>query len=332
MTIQTIFQVAKNNVIVRNLFYWLVTFFVFIGLAQSGEDDSFWEISKGIFGILIYMAIPIYINSLVLFQFFRKKEYLKYALLLIGMVAIWALFAKYISDNYDYFMKGSYRVHFGNTLFFLFVATLLILTRDYFAKQAQQKTNELNHLKAQLNPHFLFNTLNNLYGLAVLKSDKLPDLMLKLSNLLRYSLYETKDAFVDLVKEVQYIQDYVDLERIRLDEEAEIRLEVKGDFSDRKIAPMLLLTFVENAFKHHGRTFSQTAFVNILVEMKGNTLILDIENSKDIAQIQQVATVSGGFGLKATKKRLELIYPKNHQLETSSSEEKYWIRLELTSL
>ena len=123
-------------------------------------------------------------------------------------------------------------------------ATTLRLVRDSFVRRQETRDAELQLLKAQLNPHFLFNTLNNLYGLSVLKSDKLPDLMLTLSNLLRYSLYETKDEVVPLSKELKYLDDYISLEKIRLENQTEILFTKDVASFDLRIAPMLFIVFV----------------------------------------------------------------------------------------
>jgi LytS/YehU family sensor histidine kinase len=185
---------------------------------------------------------------------------------------------------------------------------------DRLILEKEQKENELRHLKAQLNPHFLFNTLNNLYGLSVAGSKKLPDLMLKLSELLRYSLYDTNQHYVELQKELHYISNYVELERIRLSEKMDIVLEISGDLSERFIAPLLLIVFIENSFKHFSAARNQQAFVHISVKVQDDVLHMKAGNSVDPGYVPKKEVSKGGIGLKNVEQRLDLIYPQKHTL------------------
>ncbi|MFK7814450.1 MAG: sensor histidine kinase [Maribacter sp.] len=214
----------------------------------------------------------------------------------------------------------------------LIFALAIKLARDSFIRRQQEKDAELKLLKGQLNPHFLFNTLNNLYGLSVTKSDKLPNLMLKLSDLLRYSLYETKETLVPLDKEIKYLENYISLEKIRLEDQMEIEFTKTGMFTEKKIAPMLLIVFVENAFKHLGiGKDGNSSSVRVNLELTENHLLFQCSNSIDPTSPEGNSLEKGksGIGLQNANKRLALMYPDNYELIINREENKYQVELKL---
>ena len=181
------------------------------------------------------------------------------------------------------------------------------------------KINELKMLKEQLNPHFLFNTLNNLYGLTLEKSDKAPDLVMRLSNLLDYMLYRTNDNKVPLKQEVEMIQNYVSIEQHRFEGKYPISFNVEGILEQMVIAPLLLLPLVENCFKHGIRKSAGRSFVRIGLKTEGNSLIFTTSNStSEKATIQTI-----GIGLANLKKRLEMIYPEKYCLKLNAGEHEF---------
>ena len=183
----------------------------------------------------------------------------------------------------------------------------------------QLKINELKLLKEQLNPHFLFNTLNNIYGLTLEKSDKAPDLVMRLSNMLDYMLYRTNVTNVPLVQEVEMIRDYVTIEQHRFEGKYPISFEVKGELMAQEIAPLLLLPLVENCFKHGVRKSLRHSYVKISIEVKDDYIIFQTLNSTDA----EVKANIGGIGLENLKKRLKMLYPDTHVLELVESEEEF---------
>lgn len=208
-------------------------------------------------------------------------------------------------------------------------ASTIKVTRDGIRRRQNEKEAELQLLKGQLNPHFLFNTLNNFYGLSVIKSDKLPDLMLKLSDLLRYSLYETKEKFVPLNKEIQYLENYIALEKIRLEEETTIGLKVNNGIRNERIAPMLLIVFVENAFKHL-EVNSKGSLVDINLEIENNKMNFTCKNSfSENHSKNNLEKGESGIGLVNAKKRLDLIYPNNYSLDVNTNDGFYTVHLTL---
>ena len=217
---------------------------------------------------------------------------------------------------------------FGLMLLTTIFSLSIKLARDSFEKKHKDREAELKLLKGQLNPHFLFNTLNNLYGLSVLKSDKLPNLMLKLSDLLRYSLYETQEKLVPLENEIKYLENYISLEKIRLEDKTAIKFTKSGNFIDKKIAPMLLIVYVENAFKHLDLT-NQNSKVVIEITLKDKKLIFNCENTFDIHVNNNLEKGKSGIGLQNAEKRLGLIYPNMHQLKMERIKNNYNVNLTL---
>lgn len=181
---------------------------------------------------------------------------------------------------------------------------------------ADKSQVELRALQAQLSPHFLFNTLNNLYGLSISQPSQLPQLLLKLSDLLRYSVYGSKELMVPLKDELIYIQHYIDFERIRIDHRYQINCSLEdGIMLNDVIAPMVLIVFVENAFKHARHTEDDTIFITIRLEVLPKELVFVVENScaEETVFVRGVEE-SSGFGLENLRQRLDLIYPKEHLL------------------
>ncbi|OOQ59223.1 sensor histidine kinase [Mucilaginibacter pedocola] len=188
---------------------------------------------------------------------------------------------------------------------------------------------ELNALKAQVHPHFLFNTLNNLYALSLNNSPKSPQVILGLSGLLRYMLYECNTAHVPLEKEVFMMQQYVKLEQLRYEERIDLSFNISGNLKNKFIAPLLLLPFIENAFKHGaGETMGQV-WVTIDITVKGESLKLKVANSNPIKQAQSEVAEAHGLGLQNVVKRLELLYPGISNLKIMDEEDTYLIVLDL---
>ncbi len=202
----------------------------------------------------------------------------------------------------------------------------LVESQRKLAEIAEERTKaELQYLKNQINPHFFFNTLNNLYGLALAKSDKTSEVVMKLSELMSYMLYDTRQSTVPLTKELNYIQNYIELEEIRFEGRFSCNVGMEGDVESVNLPPMLLLPFVENAFKHGVNTASRDAWINVIVKADRDRLSFVVENSVG----EKKAETKGGLGIENVKRRLELLYPQKHTLEYGKTEEGYKITLEL---
>lgn len=317
-------ELLWENSLVQNVFIWLCLFFVFTLTIQSETP-----LLAGLIGVLL-MAPPIYIENLLILPLASKGSgrfvmatllnILFFTFLNSWFLATWVLEVAIESRLLYNFL--------GLQILAVLFGLALKIARDSVVRKSREREAELQLLKAQLNPHFLFNTLNNLYGLSVIKSDKLPELMLQLSQMLRYSLYETKEQFVNLDKEIAYLTNYVALEKIRLESSSEVTLELRGDYRQFKIAPMLLIVFVENAFKYLGETSENRSFVTIAMETTGNQLHFSCTNSYNPSAVAaQMSQNSGGIGLENAKKRLALLYPDAHQLYLKEEAETYNVKL-----
>ena len=218
------------------------------------------------------------------------------------------------------------------TIFFIYLVltTLLTLSNSWYRLQQVEKEKlsiELNSLKAQVNPHFLFNSLNSIYSLALAKSNQTAETVLELSNLLRYMLYEVSEEKVDLDKEVEMIENYIELQKLRADDSTQVSFEIKGDLKDKKIAPLLLFPLIENAFKHGVKGVSDSAFIEMKLELEED-IRFGIRNNK--GQVDDIEKGKyGGIGLENVKRRLELIYPKSHQFSIIEKADSFEVKLKL---
>ena len=183
--------------------------------------------------------------------------------------------------------------------------------------------NELKYLRSQIQPHFFFNTLNNLYSLTIDKSDKAPDLILKLSDLMKYFLYETGKEYQTLSNEIKHIKDYIDIEKLRYNEGLKVTFNVRGAVKKTMIRPLLLIPLVENAFKHGARNSKTNSYINIDLKIDSSEINFNVENSFT-KSTKPIKVQVGGIGLANIKKRLEINYGKeNFSLNTFEEKNKY---------
>lgn len=190
--------------------------------------------------------------------------------------------------------------------------------------ETQKINTELSFLKTQLNPHFLFNSLNSIYSLANKKSDYTTDAIVTLSELMRYMLYETNKTFVPLNNEIDYIKNYISLQTLRLKDSSGVRLNVHGNL-DHTIEPLLLISFIENAFKY-GTDYTGKTSINIQIIIEEKKLFLNISN---YISLNEKSKPSSGIGLQNIKSRLNLLYPNSHTLKIEESDELYMLELML---
>jgi LytS/YehU family sensor histidine kinase len=188
--------------------------------------------------------------------------------------------------------------------------------------------SELAFLKSQVNPHFLFNILNNICSLARKKSDDTENAIIQLSRIMRYMLYDSKDEKVSLEKEAEYLQNYIDLQRLRISDSVIINFKIEGNINGKMVEPMLLIPFVENAFKH-GVSYLEASHIDIHLKIDNNDLQFRIENNrikKNDDPIQQ----ESGIGLKNVLRRLDLLYPGTHTINIEETTTKYIVNLDIS--
>ncbi len=205
----------------------------------------------------------------------------------------------------------------------------LVQQRDKKDLESQNLQSELKFLKSQINPHFLFNTLNSLYALTLKKSDLAPEIVLKLSEMMRYMLYECNEKEVPLSKEINYMKNYLELEKLRHGNKMLIDLKINGEINDQKIAPLMLIPFIENSFKHGINNQISQGFVNLELNVKNGDLQMELENSKSPSLPKVNGKRSGGIGLANVKRRMAILYPERHHLDISESPNTYKIELNL---
>ncbi len=197
--------------------------------------------------------------------------------------------------------------------------------------KAEQKESEFGLLQSQLSPHFLFNVLNNLYGISIAEHERIPPLLLKLSELLRYSVYGAKKTFVPLREELDYIKNYIEFEKIRISDRLNLSMEIDMvDNPEIKIAPLILIVFIENAFKHSKNTFNKEIDIDISIKISGNFICLRVSNSYDKEQNKNgIFDENSGLGLDNTLKRLGLLYGDDYELKQDTENELYHVSLRL---
>ncbi len=204
------------------------------------------------------------------------------------------------------------------------VAGVIVMFKKWYTDQ--QKTRalekdkleaELKFLKSQIHPHFLFNTLNNLYALTLKKSDKAPDMVIRISEMLDYMLYQSNEKEVELSKEINLIQNFLELERIRYGDRLDLKFQIQGDPEDKFIAPLLLLPFLENSFKHGVSNNTGNPFIHMQIEITEDDFSMHISNSFGN---QTKESYSEGIGLKNVERRLELLYKEQYILRISKND------------
>lgn len=336
-----------NKTLVENRWLWHIGFWMFYVVMRIRPyyntvlyyDDLF--LKYMLIAELLFFA-TIYTTTFFFNLFIQKKKFVLF--FCIGFL-VWIVFVfcdvllkkqilYSVPEIVNYKIFDMFLDSFSYYIIFYFLIILLKYFKLNFIYQyhqnhliQQQMFFELENLKAQISPHFLFNTMNNFYGLAVEKSSKLPNLMIRLSNLLRYSLYETKNEKVALENEVNYIENYIELEKIRLEENLQIEFTCnKNNFNSFQIAPLLLITFVENAFKHAKNTHDNFIIIEIFLEVNQEGLltfkIKNNYNSKTNLNLE----FKKGIGLENVKKRLEVIYP-NHLLKIKNDDSLFYVEI-----
>jgi LytS/YehU family sensor histidine kinase len=327
--------------------FWLLTMFV------ASNFKNILKIEPILMTLVFNLcfAVAVYINLLILIPFlFKKQQFFLYVLSLLLVISIAAFFIDFLLvyplnnfvEGEKYFEELSVVVWVNFAIFTLIyvgVTTIFSLMREWFVLQKvttkfqdierEKLEAELKALKAQINPHFLFNTLNNLYSLTLDKSDKAPGLVLKLSDMMRYILYECNDKYVFVDKELDFIRSYLELQKIRLDDAIPVSINVKGSASQNKIAPLLFEPLIENAFKHGAYGKNNNGFVDILFNFEErDKMELSIENRFDI-KWQDEDRKEKGIGIKNVTRRLELLYPDKYDLNISKQEDLFKVKLQI---
>lgn len=344
------FILKKIGQIILHILFWCGVLLFYTYFFGSGTTDISYVLSFSIFlmpitiattYVSIYKLIPDYLLKK---RYFLFGLYSLYTLIISAYLIVISIFYGliYLSDfkyanmapmsrNLLFIMVGVYLVTIIVSAFKLLKLNLKHakntseLETKILETQLKLKEQELNYLKMQIHPHFLFNTLNTMYGFALKKADETPEMILKLSNLLDYLLYQVDKPFVLLTEEINHIKDYIELEKLRFNETLNVSFNTEYISETGKIAPMLLLPFIENSFKH-GVLKNGKLNINIELSSKDNDIIFYIENDSAKNEI-----TSKGIGLDNMKKRLELLYKDNYELKIDDETNSFKVNLKLKS-
>lgn len=329
----------------NNLFFWL---FWLLYVVYGVMDSRGWIMQKGFLwslqSLLLFLAmiaLLLYLNVRLLIPvFLENRRYVWYiAGLLIIIIAytylrslnqqFWdsKVWPKDVMTIDSYFYWNSI-----NAVWFLVISTLLFYAQKWAVQQQLMKNiqisqleTELKYLRTQMNPHFLFNGLNTIYGTIEMENTQARDMVVQFADLLRYNLYEADTDFVELGKEAAYLENYIALQRARSDTGLLISLEIRLENPDRKIAPLLFVAFVENAFKFSTRDDGQASLVEVSLVQEGSEVVFRCVNSYEVNEVQP-----GGIGLTNVKRRLELLYRGRYNLSISREGNLFTILLNLT--
>ena len=339
-----------GQVLLHFLFWCGVLFFFkhFFGF-QSNDSNFTWNYSLFLMPVTIattyisvYKLIPDY---LITKQYFRFGVYTFYTFVISAYLILVSIFFGLIflsqfeyenmppiSRNIFFVMLAVYSVVIIVSAFKLLKLNLKHteetkkLETKILETQLKLKEQELNYLKMQIHPHFLFNTLNTLYGFALKKADETPEMILKLSNLLDYLLYQTNKPFVLLTEEINHIKDYIALEQLRFNDRLHIEFNYKDISESTKIPPMLLIPFIENSFKH-GYINDGILDIKIAISSTKESIHFSIENTN-----KKTNTSENGIGLINIKKRLNILYKDQHQLDILNNNAIFKVNLKLENV
>ncbi|MBE9582849.1 histidine kinase [Mucilaginibacter sp. JRF] len=345
-------QGIANNRVAQHVVFWLVVWLFYL-LMYSFK--STWQIAlhNNVFFMPLHIGLFYAIGYWLIPRYLLTGKYVQFGLMLLltnlvlGMasrlVDIYIAFP-YLArhflgkfhDPYDGHSVGyllTNPVYFFNAFKSLNLVAWFGIGVKYFKmwherKQAALKA-ELDALKGQLHPHFLFNTLNNLYSLTLQNSPKSSNTVLGLSEMLRYMLYECNTDLVPLTNEVRMLKHYTELEKLRYEERLDLTFNITGDLNGLYIAPLLLLPFIENTFKHGASEKLGHNWININLSVIGNVLKIKASNSKPEQVTDDADKHFGNIGLQNVQKRLELLYPQQHSLKILDDDEAFLIVLEL---
>ena len=342
-------QLHKKKFIPLHFLFWIGVWFFFVYFFSYNSVNTNYVTSFSSFLLPITMITTYFVVYYLIPKYLLTKKYKLfvlyslYTLVFTTYLILIAIFGSFIflsnmeiqnmppmSRNYVFVLILVYLVVFLVSFISLLSHNFNTLSENkelqnkLLETQLQIKGQELQYLKKQIHPHFLFNTLNTIYGFALKQSKNTPDIILKLSNLLDYILYQVDKPRVNLKEEVDHIKEYIELEKIRFQDTLEVTF-ISKDISEKvQIAPMLLIPFVENAFKHGG-LINGFLNVDIHIEYTENQLKFKIKNTVLTENSKQE---KDGIGLENIKKRLNLLYKENHQIEIKNSKD--WFKVNLT--
>ena len=336
---------------IRELLFWCIMYVYLLSAYWYREPDKLHICVFILFKVFLQFLFSVFLIKLLIPRVLNKHKNIQFALytimgiygiqVLYGVVHVYffqAVFPEVYAMRPPFRIlnrMGSFVMFINNVTWVVFPSVILIALKyyrdqkDIIALQEQKKTTELNLLKHQLNPHFLFNTLNNLYVLALKKSDSTPEAIAKLSEILDYMLYQCKDKYVPISKEIALLENYIGLEKIRYGQRVELSFEKEIEI-DTPIAPLLLLTFVENAFKHGISQELKTGIIELQITATIKEIVFQLKNSKPAVYDPNMNVNKEAIGMKNAQKQLELLYPNSYTLAIEDTTQEYFLILKVT--
>src|SRR6056297_3855671 len=332
-----------------HLVLWII-FGLYLIIISNDSPFSWFNISNVIIA-LVFFAFYVYFNAFYLIpNFLKQRSVVTYFLLfftsaliltplrsLVYYLRFWGMSElqnEVLSSQWFTFL--SFLIVGGVTTTAKIVINWVEDQRRMRELEKENLQSELKFLRSQINPHFLFNTLNSLYALTLKKSDSAPQMVIRLSEIMRYMLYDCNEAEVSLEKEIQYMGNYVELELLRFGSDVEINYTLEGLATDQKIAPLLFTPFFENAFKHGLGNRIHGGWIDIAFKVKEELVTLTIGNSIPQKEYEnrkfrpsEVKSSSSGIGLENVKRRLKLLYPDNHSLQIKEGTDYFRIILDI---
>ncbi len=318
------------------IFYWILVFFLYplINFFTFFYDDLVFLPILFLVSLLIFPFYFLYAKAIIPWLAFTKRYRLLSLVTVgfyMGVVAFLSLIYSFVNlkDNssehvhslQSYFNYSSFTITRESLWFFVNIifATSIAFLRKNFDEadiiSTLEKDNanfKLKYLRSQLNPHFLFNTLNSIYSLSLQKSDKTPEVVIKLADLMRYMIYDCDEEKISLNKEIEFIKNYIEIEKIRY--KADVRFNVEGETDGIMIEPFLFISFIENGFKHAFNNSYNDAFIYITIKTAPEQIVLNVINNTNI-DLETQAKKMPGTGIKNSKSLLELMYPDSYALD-----------------
>ncbi len=321
---------------IYQVLFLLLLFALYVFDRHDPEIDT----SRVVF-YLFYVLVSLFVSYVLIPTFFYTKKYLLFALsllLVLGFVYSieeFVLEKLFFPDNRGKYVSNVFYTLIDIVPFIIMMVSFKLAwdanknQREVEQLRSSVQESELKFLKSQINPHFLFNNLNNLYSYAMVSSPKTPSIILELSSVLRYMLYDCKEDFVLLDKEIKHLESFVALNEMQIEGRGTVTFTVKGNQRDFQIAPLILVVFIENAFKHSTNSQSENIKIDIELEVTdAGELNFICQNS--FQSISNDQNLSKGIGLENVKKRLQLLYPEKHLLKITESDNLYSAFLSLS--
>lgn len=320
------------------IFFW--GFFILMSLSHWNFLSSVKEITEGFLHFLFLYAMAIFYRVFIFPMFIRGR--LNQFLFFTVVVLVSAGILLFIADFFFYPEFHEAQNHVKMSLLYIATTSVSLITMEaiflleYFYRQQINNTNQklqlseaqTKLLQAQMNPHFLFNTLNNLYGISIQEPNRMPVMIMQLSQLMRYQVESAAKQRVKLSEEIEYLSSYINLEKERIGQRCTLTYKYPKQvesLASYQIVPLLLLPLIENAFKHSSSN-ARNCFVSIHISVENNVLVLDTLNSVPVSKPELVST---GVGIPNTQKRLEAFYPGQYTLEMEEADNQYKTRLTL---